>query len=232
MSPQSLSIKNLSEDDRPREKLLTKGVAALSNAELLAIILGSGSRDENAVELARRILLQAGNDLAKLGKLTVAELKKYKGVGKVKAVGVVAAMELGRRRTGEKDTTVEKKHILVSKDIFFVFHPLLCDLPHEEFWLLFLNTANRIIDKQRLSVGGLTETSVDVRVIMKMAVDRLASGIVLCHNHPSGNMTPGIHDIQLTRKIKECAQLLDIKLVDHLIIGDNDFYSFADEGRI
>ena len=230
MPHQPITIKNLSKDDRPREKLLEKGVSALSNAELLAIILGSGSRDENAVELARRILLQADNNLSKLGKATIAELKKNKGVGEAKAVSIMAAMELGRRRGNSE--IAEKTCIRASKDIFLIFHPILCDLPHEEFWLLFLNSSNKVIDKQRLSSGGLTETSADIRMIMKMAVERLAAGVALCHNHPSGSAIPSKQDAQITRKIKEGGQLLNISLLDHIIVAENDYYSFADEGEI
>ncbi len=227
---QTFTIKNWSEDDRPREKLLKKGVASLSNAELLAIIIGSGSPNESAVDLAKKVLMQSGNNLKELGKITIAELKKHKGVGDAKAVSIIAAMELGRRR-GSSEVS-EKKKITCSKDIFLLFHPILCDLPHEEFWLLFLNRSNKIIEMQRLSSGGLSDTSVDVRVIMKMAVERLASGLVLCHNHPSGNVHPSMQDKQVTRKVKESGALLDIALIDHVIVSDNQYYSFADEGDI
>ncbi|MDR2886508.1 MAG: DNA repair protein RadC [Bacteroidales bacterium] len=228
MSPQTFTIKDWSKDDRPREKLLTKGVAALSNAELLAVILGSGSQDENAVELARRILAQSGNSLDELGRRTVAELKNNKGVGEAKAVGIIAAMELGRRRNSGIIT--EKKKIANSGDIFMLFQPMLYDLPHEEFWLLFLNNANRMLAMHRLSLGGMSETSVDIRLIMKLCLERFAAGLVLCHNHPSGNRQPGNHDMLVTKKIKEGGKMLDITLVDHVIIAGANYYSFADEG--
>ncbi|MDR2037167.1 MAG: DNA repair protein RadC [Bacteroidales bacterium] len=223
----SFTIKDWSEDDRPREKLMQKGVISLSNAELLAIIIGSGSRDENAVELAKKILLQSGNSLSELGKLTISDLRKNKGVGEAKAISIVAAMELGKRRGSSG--IVEKKQIKSSKDTFLLFHPILSDLPHEAFWLLFLNRSNRIIDMQQLSSGGLSDVSVDVRLIMKKAIERLASSIIICHNHPSGNLTPSEQDRSITKKIKEGGALLDIALLDHIIISDNRYYSFADE---
>ncbi|MDR1668185.1 MAG: DNA repair protein RadC [Bacteroidales bacterium] len=223
------SIKEWSEDDRPREKLLKKGVTALSNAELLAIIIGSGSVDENAVELAKKILSQAGNSLSELGKVSIAQLKQHKGVGEAKAVSIAAVMELGRRR-GNSEIT-EKKQIKCSNDIFILFHPLLSDLPHEEFWLLFLNRSNRVIDMQRISYGGLSETVVDLRLIMKQAVERLATAIAICHNHPSGSAEPSPQDKLITKRIREGAALLDIHLIDHVIISDNHYYSFADNGE-
>ena len=215
-------------EDRPREKMVAKGVAALSNAELLAIIMRSGSRENNAVELARRILSDYGNNLGELGKATIAQLKTYRGMGETKAVSIVAALELGRRRnTGE---IIEKKVITTSNDVFLLFHPMLSDLPHEEFWILFMNNSNRIIDMKRLSVGGVSGTQADVRLIMKMAIEHLATSVVLCHNHPSGNTTPSKGDIEITRKVKEGGALLDIALIDHVIVADNKYYSFADEG--
>ncbi len=230
MKQQAYPINKWSKDDRPREKLLTKGVAALSDAELLAILIGSGSKEENAVELAKKVMLQSGNNLNQLGKLTVTDLKKNKGMGVAKAVSIIAAMELGRRRISGAIT--EKKQITSSKDLFLLFHPMLSDLPHEEFWILFLSRSNRIKDLQRLSSGGISDTSVDVRLIMKMAVEQLASGIVVCHNHPSGNPAPGDQDVLITKKIKEGGALLDIALLDHVIIADNKYYSFADEGKL
>ncbi|MDR0713207.1 MAG: DNA repair protein RadC [Bacteroidales bacterium] len=224
------SIKQWSEDDRPREKLLKKGVSALSNAELLAIIIGSGSVNENAVELSKKILSQAGNSLSELGKFGIPELKKHKGVGEAKAVSIAAAMELGRRR-GSSEIT-EKRIIRCSNDIFLLFHPVLSDLPHEEFWLLFLNRSNRVIDTQRISYGGLSETTVDVRLVIKPAIDRLASSIALCHNHPSGNAFPSPQDKLVTKRIKEGGALLDVRLLDHIIISDDKYYSFADNGDL
>jgi len=209
---------------------MARGVAALSNAELLAIIMRSGSPEDNAVELARKILADFDNQLAELGKATVSQLKSYRGMGEAKAISIVAAMELGRRRSvGE---IIEKKKFTTSKDIFLLFHPMLCDLPHEEFWILFLNKSNCYMNVQRLSVGGLSTTSADVRLIMKMAIERLSSRIVLCHNHPSGSATPSELDRKLTQQIKQGGALLDIILVDHLIVADNKYYSFADEDAL
>ena len=226
----SFPITDWAAEDRPREKLIAKGVEALSNAELLAIIMRSGSREDDAVELSRKILADFNNNLNELGKATLPQLKRHKGMGETKAVSIISALELGRRRnTGE---IIEKKIIASSKDFFLLFHPLLSDLPHEEFWIIFLNNSNRIMDMKRLSVGGLANTSVDVRMIMKMALERLASRIALCHNHPSGSTTPSNHDIILTKKIKEGGALLDIELIDHVIISDNKYHSFADEGMI
>ena len=220
-------ITDWAEEDRPREKLMGKGVASLSNAELLAILLRSGSKDDNAVELAQKILADFKNNLGELGKASLTQLKRYKGMGEAKAISIIAAMELGRRRNSGE--IIEKKKIEASNDIFMLFHPMLSDLPHEEFWILFLNSSCRIIDMKRLSAGGLADTPVDVRLIMKMAIEQLASRIALCHNHPSGNPTPSNHDILATQKVKDGGKMLNIELVDHVIVGDNGYYSFADE---
>ena len=187
----------------------------------------SGSSDDNAVELARKILADFDNNLGELGKATLAQLKNYKGMGEAKAIGVIAALELGRRRNAGE--IIKKKKIVSSGEIFNLFHPMLSDLPHEEFWILFLNKSLRYIDVQRLSVGGLANASVDVRLIMKMAIEQLASSIALCHNHPSGNITPSKNDILLTQKVKEGGALLDITLVDHVIVAGSEYFSFADE---
>ena len=227
---QSFPITNWAEEDRPREKLMAKGVASLSNAELLAIIMRSGSPEDNAVELARKILTDFDNHLGELGKATVTQLKSYRGMGEAKAISIVAALELGRRRSvGEM---IEKKKFMTSKDIFMLFHPMLIDLPHEELWILFLNNSNRYMDMQRLSIGGLSDTSADVRLVMKMAIERLASRIALCHNHPSGNTTPSKQDMLMTQQIKKGGALLDVVLIDHLVVADNSYYSFADEGTL
>ena len=223
-------ITDWAEEDRPREKLVAKGVGTLSNAELLAIIMRSGSRDDNAVELARKVLAGFDNNLGKLAKATITQLKAYRGLGETKAVSVIAALELGRRRSSGE--IIEKKKIQTSKDTFLLFYPMLCDLPHEESWVLLLNNYSRIIDVKRLSAGGLSNTCVDIRIVMKMAIEQLASNIILCHNHPSGNCKPSHSDIELTRKAKEGGLLLDVNLVDHVIIADNKYYSFADEGMI
>ena len=227
---QPFPITDWAEEDRPREKLMAKGIASLSDAELLAILMGSGSSEDNAVELAKKIFAGFKNNLVELGKATVSQLKSYKGVGEAKAISIIAAMELGRRRNAGE--IIEKERIMSSKDIFLLFHPMLSDLPHEEFWILFLNSSHRILDKQRISIGGLAGTVVDVRLIMKMAIERLAPFIALCHNHPSGSITPSKQDILLTQKIKEGGALLDITLIDHVIVADNKYYSFADEGGL
>jgi len=227
---QSFPITDWAKDDRPREKLIAKGVASLSNAELVAIIIGSGSPEDSAVGLAQKMLIDYDNNLNDFGKATVNNLRRYKGIGEAKAISIVAAMELGRRRKSEE--IIEKKQFMNSKDIFKLFHPILSDLPYEEFWVLFLNNANRYMDMQRLSIGGLTDSTIDIRLIMKMAIERLASKIALCHNHPSGIVTPSKHDISVTRKIKDGGKLLDITLIDHLIVADNRYYSFGDEGTL
>jgi DNA repair protein RadC len=176
------------------------------------------------------MLAEFDHHLGELGKATVTRLKSYRGVGEAKAISIVAALELGRRRSAGE--MIEKKKFMTSKDIFMIFHPMLCDLPHEELWILFLNNSNRYMDMQRLSIGGLTDTSADVRLVMKMAIERLASRIVLCHNHPSGNPTPSERDMLVTQQIKKGGALLDVVLIDHLIVGDNNYYSFADEGTL
>lgn len=230
ISHKHLSIKSWAEDDRPREKLITKGRQALSDAELLAILLASGSREETAVQLAQRMLNESGNSINKLAKLQLSDLKKFKGVGEAKAVTIAAALEIGRRRTDEQSD--EKVQITASKVAYQLFNAVLSDLPHEEFWILFLNRNNRVIQKSCISKGGISGTVVDVRLILKPAIECMASGIILGHNHPSGNLKPSQEDINLTQKVKQAAKLLDIALMDHLIIGDQNYYSFADEGII
>jgi DNA repair protein RadC len=224
----NLSIKEWSVDDRPREKLLSKGISSLSDAELIAILIGSGSRNESAVDLSKKILNKVSNNLNELGKLSIPELRKFKGIGEVKAISIVSAMELGRRRK-ETDTT-ERPKISCSRDIFNIFHPLLADLYHEEFWIILLNRANKIIDKQRISQGGISGTVTDIRIILKSAIETSASALILCHNHPSGNLKPSDADISITRKIKESGKLMEIELLDHLIVTDGNYFSFADEG--
>jgi DNA repair protein RadC len=227
---ESLPIKAWSEDDRPREKLASLGRSALSDAELVAIIIGSGSRNESAVELSKRILYSIDNNLNELGKVTITDLMKFKGVGEAKAITIVAALELGRRRK-EKEPKVKPK-IASSKDAFDVVFPVLSDLPHEEFWIILLKQNNQIIDTVCISRGGVSGTVADAKLIFKITLDKLASSIILCHNHPSGNLKPSKSDINLTRKLKEGGKLLDIAVLDHLIIGDTTYYSFADEGSM
>lgn len=230
MTDSKLSIKEWAEDDRPREKLLTKGTASLSNAELLAIILGSGSREESAVDLCKRILNMADNNLQELGKFGVAELTKIKGIGEAKAISIIATLELGRRRALQD--AVQRQHIQSSKDAFQIFHPLLGELPHEEFWCLYLNNSNRILFRDCIGKGGLTGTVTDVRIILRKAIELLATNIILCHNHPSGNMQPSDADKNITSKIVAAASFVDIRVVDHIIVTASSYFSFADEGLI
>jgi DNA repair protein RadC len=224
----NLSIKEWALEDRPREKFIAKGLQSLSDAELIAILIGSGSRDESAVELSKKILGSANHSLHELGKLTVNELKKQKGIGEAKAITIIAALELGRRR--KIADVIHKEKITKSKDAALIFQSLLGDLPHEEFWVLFLNRSNKIIDKYKISQGGVVGTVIDVKIVMKMTIEKLASSIILCHNHPSGNCTPSESDLAITRKLKQAGEFLEIAVLDHLIVSDESFYSFADEG--
>src|SRR5688572_24701677 len=226
----SFSIKNWNEDDRPREKLLLKGRTALSDAELIAILIGSGSRNESAVSLSQRILASADNNLGELGKLSIPELMEFKGIGEAKAISIAAAMELGRRRrTGE---ALERKKITSSNSVFEYVQPIIGDLPHEEFWILYLNNSNKIIKSAQLSKGGITGTIVDVRLAFKEALQLGAVGIILAHNHPSGTLKPSQADIQLTKKLKMAGESLDIKVLDHLIVTEKAYFSFADENML
>ncbi|MBP9150829.1 MAG: DNA repair protein RadC [Flavobacteriales bacterium] len=221
-------IRSWAEDDRPREKLLLKGKAALSDAELIAILIGSGSTSETAVELSKRILQSLNNQHSELGKLSVKDVTKFKGIGEAKAISIIAAMELGRRR---KESEPENRQKLTdSRSAFDIFYPHLGDLNHEEFWVLYLNRANEVIGKECVSKGGISGTIVDPKVVFKAAVQFPASAIVLAHNHPSGQLKPSQADHQLTKKLKEAGNALDIPVLDHLIIGDGNYYSFADEG--
>lgn len=225
-----MKIKDWAEDDRPREKLLSKGISSLSDAELLAIIIGSGNTSETAVELSKRILQSAQNNLNLLGKFSVPDLQKFKGIGEAKAISIVSALELGRRR--KKAEVIEKPQIQSSNDVFELFQPLLADIPHEEFWVALLNRSNRIIDTIRVSQGGVSGTVTDIRLILKHAIEKLASSIILCHNHPSGNNKPSDNDIAITRKVKDAGNVMDIAVLDHIIICEKNYYSFADEGII
>lgn len=224
------SIKEWAVEDRPREKMLVNGVRALSEAELIAILIGSGNSDESAVELSRRILASVTNNLNELGRKTISDLQKFKGIGEAKAITIMAALELGRRRKESEPT--ERPKINSSADAANIFKPLLSDLPHEEFWVLLLNRNNLVIDKMIISRGGITGTVIDVRIIMKMALEYLACSIILCHNHPSGNLIPSEADKEITRKIKDAGKLFDISVLDHVIVGNNYYFSFADEGLI
>jgi DNA repair protein RadC len=223
-----LTIKTLAEDDRPREKLVTKGRQALSDAELLAILLSSGNREETAIQLAQRILNGNQNSINQLAKLQLNDLKKYKGVGEAKAVTILAALEIGRRRT---DIGLEEKiKVTSSQTAYNAIKSKLSDLPHEEFWVIFLSRNNNVIKTDCISKGGVNGTVVDTRLIFKPAIECLASAIILAHNHPSGNLKPSQEDIHLTKKVKEAARLIDMTVQDHLIIGDQAYFSFADEG--
>lgn len=223
-----INIKALAEDDRPREKLMMLGRQHLSDAELLAIILGSGNTKETAVQLAQRMLHENQNSITNLAKLSLNDLRKFKGVGSVKAVTVAAAFELGRRH--KESFTTELPKITSSKDAFDHLFPKLSDLPHEEFWMLLLNRANKVIKTESISKGGISGTVVDVRLVCKSAIENNCSGVILSHNHPSGNLRPSQQDIDITKKIKEGLKMFDINLFDHLILGNNTYFSFADEG--
>lgn len=226
----SLKIKEWALEDRPREKLLYKGIFSLSDAELLAILLGSGNTEQSAVDLARDVLKLADNNLVKLGKLGIDDLQKLKGVGVAKAINIMAALELGRRR---KSSDINDEQVIRSStDVYNIFHPLLSDLNYEEFWLIYLNRSNRIISRLKISQGGISGTITDVRLIMKKALELLASSIIICHNHPSGNSEPSEADKRITAKIKDAAAYFDISLLDHLIVTQNSYYSFADKGEI
>lgn len=222
------SIKNWSEDDQPREKLLYKGKNVLSDAELIAILIGSGSRNESAVDLCKRILQQNNNQLHQLQKRTIQQLMQFKGIGEAKAITIVAALELAKRL--QLSETKELTKINSSADACKLMQPLIGDLPHEEFWVLLLNNSNKVVYKLQLSKGGLTQTIVDIRLIYKTALEHLATAIILVHNHPSGQLNPSQADNDITQKIKKAGNTLDIKLLDHLIITQKDYFSFADEG--
>lgn len=225
-----LTITQWAEEDRPREKMMFHGVSALSNAELLAILIGSGNTEESAVGLMRKVLADYSNNLNELGKASIDELCRYKGIGPAKAITILAASELGKRRKEEK--VEERVAILSSKDVYECFYPLMCDLPTEECWVLLLNQASKIIDKVKIGTGGLNATAVDIRCILREALLKRASAIALCHNHPSGSIRPSREDDRLTQQVNQASQCMNIRLVDHVILTDGAFYSYADEGRI
>lgn len=225
------SIKNWAEEDRPREKLMQKGVGALTDSELLAILIGSGNDKESAVELSRRILHKSENNINKLARLSVNDLvKDFRGIGPAKAITITAALELGRRRQIE-DVPVKNK-ITSSKDAYNQLYPLLSDLNHEETWALILDRSNKVVSTMQVSRGGISGTVVDIRLILREALNHFASGIILGHNHPSGNTTPSPQDTAITRKLKEAAKWMDIILLDHIIVCGEDYYSYADNGLI
>ncbi|QIE59245.1 JAB domain-containing protein [Rasiella rasia] len=226
----SFSIKNWSESDRPREKLLLKGKSALSDAELLAIIIGSGNKNESAVALSQRILASSNHNLNSLGKLDINELMTFKGIGEAKAVTIAAALELGRRRNSE--VIRQKNQITSSQSVFELLGATLGELPHEEFWIVYLDNSNKVLQAVQLSKGGITGTLVDVRIVFKKALLLGAVGVILAHNHPSGTLKPSQADIQLTQKLKTAGQQLDVKVLDHVIITESAYFSFADEGLL
>ena len=221
-------ITNWSEDDKPREKLMLKGKSALSDAELIAILIGSGSRSESAVDLSKRILASVDNNLNALGKLSISQLMTFKGIGEAKAISIIAALDLGRRRRSED--ALELKKVTSSKVIFEIMQPIIGELPHEEFWIIYMNNSNKVISKSQLSKGGITGTLVDVRIVFKTALEMGATALILCHNHPSGTLVPSDADKQITRKLKLAGESLEIKVLDHLIVTEASYFSFADEG--
>jgi DNA repair protein RadC len=221
-------ITNWSDDDKPREKLMLKGKSVLSDAELIAILIGSGNRNESAVDLSKRILGSVNTNLNALGKLSIAQLMNFKGIGEAKAISIIAALELGRRRRTEEG--IELTKITSSKAIFEIMQPIIGELPHEEFWIVYLNNSNKVISKSQLSKGGITGTLVDVRLVFKMALEMGATGLILCHNHPSGTLIPSEADKQITRKLQLAGDSLEIKVLDHLIVTETNYFSFVDEG--
>lgn len=225
------SIKNWAEEDRPREKLLLKGVGTLTDSELLAILIGSGNNKESAVELSRRILQKSDNNINKLARLSVNDLvQDFRGIGPAKAITIAAALELGRRR--QKEDMPDKKKITCSKDAYLMFYPLMLDLNHEETWALILDRSNKVVSTMQVSRGGISGTVVDIRLILREAINHYASGIILGHNHPSENCTPSPQDTSLTKKLKEAAKWMDINLLDHIIVCGEIYYSYADNGLI
>lgn len=221
-------INQWAEDDRPREKFILKGKSALSDSELLAILIGSGSRNESAVQLCQRILASTNNNLNQLGKLTIKQLTNFKGIGEAKAISIAAALELGRRRKLEDSVELDK--VTSSKSVFEIMHPIIGDLLHEEFWVLYLNNSNKVVYKTQISKGGMAATVVDVRIIFKFALEQNATSIILVHNHPSGKLMASDPDISITKKVKLAGQHIEVKVLDHIIITDKGYYSFNDEG--
>ncbi len=228
--PKSFSIKNWKEDDRPREKLALKGKNSLSDAELIAILIGSGNKQESAVDLSKRILTFVNNNLNELAKLSVNDLTQFKGIGEAKAITIITALELGRRRRLEE--ALVRPKITSSKAVFEIMQPIIGELAHEEFWVLYLNNSNKIIYKYQLSSGGITGTLVDVRILFKKALELSAVAIILCHNHPSDSLKPSKSDINLTKKIQAAGKILDIKILDHLLITEKAYFSFADSNLL
>ena len=230
MEIEKLSINRWAEEDRPREKMMLKGANALSVAELLAILIGSGTKEDSAVSLMQKVLSQCNNNLNTLSKWSLNDFTSFKGLGPAKGITIMAALELGKRRAMQEP--IERTVIKESTDIYKIFHPILCDIPQEEFWLLLLNQAAKVIDKVRISQGGIDQTTVDIRTIMREAILMRATQIAVVHNHPSGSLKPSKEDIDITTKIKKACELLNIRLIDHVIVTDANFYSFHDHGLI
>jgi len=225
-----LTMKTLAEDDRPREKLMNKGRQSLSDAELLAILLGSGTVDETALQLAQRILRTCDNSINGLAGLSLHDLKQFRGVGEAKALGIAAALELGRRRSDSEE--LSKIQILSSRASFRFFYPMLCDLPYEEFWAMYVNRRGQVIKTHCISKGGIHNATIDVRLILKPALECLATSIILAHNHPSGTSDPSAEDLSITASIRDAAKIMNMKLMDHLIIAGQSYYSFSDHGLL
>ncbi|VXA99513.1 DNA repair protein RadC [Flavobacterium sp. 9R] len=228
MEATNFPITHWSEDDKPREKMMLKGKSALSDAELVAILIGSGSRNESAVALSKRILASVNNNLSSLGKQSLTQLMEFKGIGEAKAITIAAALELGRRR--KEENPLELVKVTSSKVMYQEMYPIIGELAHEEFWVVYLNNANKIIFKAQLSKGGITGTIVDVRLVFKIALEQNAVAIVLAHNHPSGKLQASEADIQVTKRIKNAGLQLDIPVLDHIIVTEHSYFSFADEG--
>ncbi|WKV13878.1 RadC family protein [Marivirga harenae] len=224
------SIKSWAEADRPREKLITHGRAVLSDAELIAILIGSGTQSLSAIDVGKNILADVNNDLNHLAKFSVKELMKFRGIGEAKAISIIAALELGRRR--KESAVQEKPKIVSSENAYDLLKSVMLDLNHEEFWVIMMNRANRVIRMKRVSSGGISGTVADVKIIFKEAIDQMASALILAHNHPSGNRNPSEQDIRLTKKMKESGLLLDIPVLDHIIFAEDKYYSFADEAML
>ena len=226
-----LTVREWAEDDRPREKMLRKGSQSLSDAELLAILIGSGSRNETVVELSRRILHNCHDNLNELAQLSISDLcKRFKGIGEAKAISILAAMELGKRRKSAE--ILERQKITSSIHLFELFEPIMCDLQHEEFWVALLNGANKVIEIKRLTQGGSRQTVVDIPMLLKMALEKSAQAIAVSHNHPSGQNRPSHEDEEITRRIKKGCEAISIVFIDHIIIAQKKYYSFADEGKM
>jgi len=226
-----MTIRDWAEDDRPREKMLLKGAQSLSDAELLAILIASGNRNETAVELSRRILRECSDNLNELARLSIADLcKRFKGIGQAKAITIMASMELGKRR--KIADTLERKQIKSSLHLYELFEPHLSDLPHEEFWLGMFSTGNKLIDLKKLTQGGARQTVVDLPMLLKMSIENSASTIAVAHNHPSGENQPSYEDDEITKRIKSGCEAIGISFLDHIIIARSNYYSFNDEGKL